>query len=1475
MTSPKYTLIKRVIKRMTRWVLGIIVLLTALIIIGLAWLSTTTGEQYLLKQVNSQIERFVQEPVTIDQIETNILTYVTLSGITVNRIDSLGLPLLQAKSLEIHYSLPALIFKRITLNTIQLDNCQVWVTLDSSYAPSLPHFISDTTGTPSEPIQWEVKLSEIAISNSQVNLTAPSLPLNTSLQNLRSTIQVETTGYSFSVQGETQLFQSQSDQPTETFDIAGFYETDSITISRLAFNTAEFDLTGKGSLFSKDSVWAQAARIEFSGQPQPVLDFVARLSAFEAPLITGATRTHLTTSGTLTHPMIDFTSELDSMTVVGSPELSGHLSGLVTLDSIRMDTMDLEMLDGHFRGNSVLYLDSVLTQKTMASLQHIDLPTLLAYAYPTPADYAGNLDGSLEIEGPLLDWISLDVSGQLTITDGIFAGKSIAATDLEMQLSDQKASIVVSQGANTIKGLFDNYLDNNIQGSFKAHIPNMAPLTALAGFPQLTGVFDIQGNLSGTFAVPTIAANIKGRQLLYDQIAVDQVELNVKTTGTDWTIIKGQAVGYIPQIAAVPYFPATIPFEGDLHYNVTVAGNIDNLTGGAQLRLSHLKYDVYPADSLILKLGFDQQTITLKSGRLLRQSERVGFTGDFNWHTLQSSINLTPSFHDSSGWIDGGRISAQAVLNDSIWSLSVNSKSLDARLIKPYTGSIQNYSGLVNSDVLITDPLGELAIQGRIALTSPQFTSLTLESLKTQFIFSRQRLTIKSLSAEKNHQSVNLSATIPLDSHWGMEKTKPVKADIKTSKLELSWFKDFLPEGVSADGIVTADITLGGTVVKPIIQGSVGLAEAEFTMTEMPSLKLSQCNFKINQSHIELIRFDGMFADNPIHIQGALDYTTLRHFDAHLFANLERAGQVDLATTVREKTLKGNMTITGVDLDVLTPFLAADQTLTGTLSSQLEVGGSLSSPQINGQINLVKGELKLGETTPAITNISVNADFKDPTITLKKLTGEINETSFAVIGQIYHTNWQWFKVDLGLKLANYDALKVVGGLTQDSLALSVQASKVNLAVFQPFLAGISDLTGEASADMKFTGTLSQPNIQGNLVARRVTLSPDYFDGPFSQGLLKIHFAGNRWQVDSLSLNQGAKGRITLVASVDISKSSLYQIDASVRAHQIKIKKSRLVEGTLESADIQYRTGDGHQNLTGDVVLGRFKYIQRFSPNDIIALAQPSGTVYVKPPLVMQQTRFDIRLHQSDQVWIDNNLANLRFKPEITLIGSFSQPNIAGRVTVQEGYILYLDRKFEVETGILDFTDPHRLNPMINLHAVAHLKPFQTKSKKAYDIFLNISGDLETTIVTLTSDPALDKTDILALLTIGATRSELMGSNLDIQNTTLGRVIQDRLADYSSQKISGYASRRLGTFLGLEEMSIEGNLFNFGSAWGPQLMASKQLSEKTKVTYSTTVGHATDQSIKLDYSITDQVVLETQTDQRGRAGVDLKYRIKFK
>ena len=213
------------------------------------------------------------------------------------------------------------------------------------------------------------------------------------------------------------------------------------------------------------------------------------------------------------------------------------------------------------------------------------------------------------------------------------------------------------------------------------------------------------------------------------------------------------------------------------------------------------------------------------------------------------------------------------------------------------------------------------------------------------------------------------------------------------------------------------------------------------------------------------------------------------------------------------------------------------------------------------------------------------------------------------------------------------------------------------------------------------------------------------------------------------------------------------------------------------------------------------------------------------------------------------------------------------LSVQKGYILYLDRKFKVKEGRLNFIDPESPYPDVTFQAEKIMKSYETFSGNVYQISFGLTGPANRVRPSWQSEPPLSEPDIFSLLTLGATRRELTREQSGPGNRFTD-ALQDRLTLLSSQKVSSYATKTLGNLFGLEDMAVEGNLFQFGKSWGPQLVASKKLSDRLSLTYKTAVGQSNTQEVRLDYKLTRRISLEGQTDQKGKSGIDLLYKLKF-
>jgi autotransporter translocation and assembly factor TamB len=377
-----------------------------------------------------------------------------------------------------------------------------------------------------------------------------------------------------------------------------------------------------------------------------------------------------------------------------------------------------------------------------------------------------------------------------------------------------------------------------------------------------------------------------------------------------------------------------------------------------------------------------------------------------------------------------------------------------------------------------------------------------------------------------------------------------------------------------------------------------------------------------------------------------------------------------------------------------------------------------------------------------------------------------------------------------------------------------------------------------------------------------------------EGVIKLRFNQSQVIVDSVFMRMD-DGSIFLSGTLAHQRGELQDADLQAIIDKVKISRPKQIVALVESAQFNYRKQNSYYLLDGDIILGECRMLVNFRPQSILPFARAIERPQKELPLFLQQSRLNVRLKESENIWIDNNLTRLRLHTELGITGSPAQPNVAGRVSVEEGYILYLDRKFKIKNGVVDFVDPDRLNPIIDFSAEATVKTYRATEMIPYTVTIAIAGPLDEVAVELKSEPALDKSNILSLLTLGVTRDELVGKDTEGKEGFLSSALLERAQSFSSQKISGYTTGKLGDLLGLDQISIEGNLFRFDKSWGPQLLTSKRISRRMTMTYITTVGHFNEGSIRLDYELSKHFSLEGETDQRGRSGMNLKHKLRSK
>ncbi|MGB2769017.1 MAG: translocation/assembly module TamB domain-containing protein, partial [Candidatus Zixiibacteriota bacterium] len=693
-----------------------------------------------------------------------------------------------------------------------------------------------------------------------------------------------------------------------------------------------------------------------------------------------------------------------------------------------------------------------------------------------------------------------------------------------------------------------------------------------------------------------------------------------------------------------------------------------------------------------------------------------------------------------------------------------------------------------------------------------------------------------------------------LTAAFDLSKADRYALAVEGDRLNLETMRHLLPEAPDIGGWLGFDLAFAGNPDSPEVDFDFHLHSPRFQMVEMDSVK----------GHLALAQ--DQFAFQPLEL-----YHKGHHSTATGVVGLER-DQDGVWSVTEHSRLKGEASGQDFDLRLLNVFLPEDMRVSGYGSYNLSWDGTLSHPHPAGTLVLEDGAVQTAQNAPAIEKISLNSSIRDSVLDIDNLSGVIRETPFQLQGKLTLSELREFDVEMRLSVSDFGTITGDGTLSPDSLQFRARVNQMDLATLQPFFPDLAQLSGILNTEVALSGSTEDPEVDGHMEVRGLTVQPGWLNVPFDQGVVKLEFNKNELKIDSVFMRLD-QGTIFVSGNLIHDKGELAHTDVRVMVSDVKIDRPKELILSVKSAQLSYKDQNNYFLLDGDIVLGESRMLVHFRPQSVLPFARAVERPPQQLPPLLQKTRIDVRLRESEDIWVDNNLARLRLHTELGVIGSPAQPNLTGRVTVEEGYVLYLDRKFKIKRGIVDFIDPNKLNPIIDLRAETTVKTYRATEAIPYLIALTLTGPLDEVVVDLSSDPPEDKSNIISLLTIGATREELTGK--DAEGKGASSALLERAQSLSSQKITGYTSRKVGSLLGLDQFTIEGNLFSRDRTSGPQLLASKKISPRVELTYTTTVGHSNENSFRLDYRLSKHFFLEGQTDQQGRAGMNLKYRLRSK
>jgi len=879
----------------------------------------------------------------------------------------------------------------------------------------------------------------------------------------------------------------------------------------------------------------------------------------------------------------------------------------------------------------------------------------------------------------------------------------------------------------------------------------------------------------------------------------------------------------IDPIAGLLNIPA---LKGSLRISGDLSGPVDSPDLEATIEGDHISYQDIPLDCLRARLHTKEQKIFV---------DELNFGGNL---TLSDSSDLPFDTRDLAGTIDYSG-SLRGSLDDPQGFVRVN-------LIKPEFKSFRFDKGFLyftfGGGKVSLDPL-ELTLD---TLTAKAFADFDLDTYKGKVSVD---LTNNSGQPTAGHLLVaGIEYEISDFSHIAVNGALTVG--------ELQYLGTFIPNIPDVKGMLKIDFETMGVPARPSGQVEYSLYHPTFGSATVDSIS---GRIKFSQQQIEFDALD-------------IFYEGLRStISADLGLIDNKKGK---PTITGESSFSGSATGQKLPLEIINPFLPEGYSIAGDGNFDISWGGTFNRILPSGEVRVVSGLINWGIDKPQFSDLFVDLSLQDDTLKVDRFTGSFGNVPFDMEALVQTQDLKSFAVDVQMDISDIGVVQTGGIIAKDNISTRSKVSQLNLKLLQPFLPQFGEINGILNTEVTLTGDPLDPQIDGFLDVHDFGIQIEELDEPLADGVIKVHFNRNDVKIDSLFVHKG-KGWINTQGTLTHKDQTITKIDVTTAVKNFTYNQPKQWNCIINSAELRYYNEADNYRLEGDVTLGKSKVLVNFQPQALLPFTQTVEKPSTDLPEFIAKTQLEVRIRDSQDIWIDNNIARLRLHPEMEIIGTPAKLNFAGRLAIEEGYVLFLDRKFKMSRGIIDFIDPQRINPIVDLQAETTVRNYQALEATEYSITLTVSGPMDQAVVELTSDPPLERSDILSLLTLGATREQLTGNSLEQNDPSKTDILLDRAGELSSRKVSGYLSRNLTSVTGLDEVSIEGNLFKFGKSWGPRLVASKKITDRMEVTYTTNVGHFNERSVRIDYRLSKYFWLESETDQLGKAGLDLKYKIKLK
>ena len=807
----------------------------------------------------------------------------------------------------------------------------------------------------------------------------------------------------------------------------------------------------------------------------------------------------------------------------------------------------------------------------------------------------------------------------------------------------------------------------------------------------------------------------------------------------------------------------------------------------------------------------------------------------------------------------------------------------------------------------ILGPLGGPSFVGHLHATGPSYDRLAWDALDGDLDYSPDGFHLNNTMMTRGETSAKLDLWLQFDGDWNFLEESPWTLDARAENASGEDVQALIGTSYPAAGQIGGEIHGSGTRGAPVLDADLVVddIEARGWHFDRFSGQLHWQRDEVRLSHAELRGGTGVAAGDilyrPDEQQTEFNITgtgiTLEGIKTLQTPSLPVGGRLDFdlrgSGPVRAPLAQGNVRVTNLRLGTETE---------GDFSAQLASDGQNARVTLTSepQHEKLQGELTVGfgGDQQISGRLSVVQFDLDPLIAaglhLTQLTGHGSADGvFTFSGALRQPDSIQVDANIARLSFNYEFVQLTNDqnirLTYRRNEIRIEQARlhgpdtdlqlggsarfdrdrrievtlsggVNLRLLKSVLPDL-DAQGRADANVSIEGTMARPRVTGRASVRRA--EAHYADFPV--GLSNVNgdfvFDRSRLLFDKVTADSGG-GHLTLNGSVTYGEGPVrYEVTAATSTVRIRYPAgmSWLAGGTLQLS------GTSEAALvSGHVQVERLLFAEGVDVASFFASASDTSPGPASNSSFLQNLAFDVEGQTNPGARIEWAGAHIDVDGDVRLRGTWDRPVLLGHIHLLGGEMPFRGNNFELTRGDINFSNPFRLDPVLNVEA--------TSTINQYQVTIDFSGPASHLALNYRSDPPLPDSDIVALLALGSPGE---GSGL---RSAPGAAQNYGATALLSEAISTGIGGRIEHLFGISSFRVDP--FIAGTATESNAAArvtiQEQVTRDLAITYSTNAATSNQyQLIQVEYTVKRGLSVVFLRDINGTYGLDVKFVKHFK